>query len=611
MAPDRPAAELAIEGTEDRRARNGAGMTPATRDADAELEERPAVDEESLPDQEVDRSDVTEPGDEPSLPFGPRRRPSGGRAHAPFRLGTVGWAWLALVLVAGFAWGSAVARGTPIFLDRFDDEILRGAEAARTRFTTDLAYTFAFLGSGWVIFALRWGTIGVLAWYRRGRQLITFVVAILVLRVGVAVLAAAISRPTPLGVRSLAGWRGQSPAPETAALAVTLVGMAYALLPPGRARRWAFAGSGLAVTLLSISLIELGSSRPTDALFGAIFGGAVAVLAFRIFCPDEIFPVTYARRGRAAHLEIDERREEAIRTALEEQAGVDLLSIEPIGEGSSGGSTPLELEVRDRDTGRTSRRFAKLYSSTHLRADRWYKLGRTILYGELEDEASFETVRRLVEYEDYMLRVMNEAGVPTVKPRGFVEVDPDREYLLMTSFLEADEIGPDTQMSDAAIDAGFEAVRRMWDHGLAHRDVKPGNVLVRGDELCLVDVAFGQLRPSPWRQAVDLANMMLVLGLAAGAKRVHARATERFSDEEIGEAFAAAQGPAIPRQLRQSLRDEAPELFEEFRELAPEHEPIAIQRWSVRRVTLTVQAAVVVIVFAALVVVNVANPHSV
>jgi tRNA A-37 threonylcarbamoyl transferase component Bud32/membrane-associated phospholipid phosphatase len=586
--------------------------TKAARDAD-EDRTQPRDDEEgeSLPQEPVDRSDVTEPGDEPSLPFGPRRRPAGGRERAPFRLGAVGWAWLALVVVAGASWGLATARGSPILLDRFDDEVLRGAEAARSRVTTDLAYAFALLGSGWVIFALRWGTIGVLAWYRRGRQLVTFVGAILILRIGVAVLTAAISRPTPLGVHSLAGWQGSSPSPETAALAVTLVGMAYSLVPQGTMRRWAFAGSAVAVTLLSAARIELGQDRPTDDLFGAIFGAAVAVLAFRIFCPDEIFPVTYARRGRAAHLEIDKEREGAIRTALDEQAGVELVSIEPIGEESSGASTPLRLEVRDQESGRTSTRFAKLYSSTHLRADRWYKLGRTVLYGELEDEATFESVRRLVEYEDYMLRLMNEAGVPTVEPRGFLEVVSDREYLLMTSFVDAEEIDPETRLSDAAIDEGLQAVHRMWDHGLSHRDVKPGNVLVRGDEIYVIDVAFGQMRPSPWRQSVDLANMMLVLGIAAGAKRVYARATERFSPEEIGEAFAAAQGPAIPRQLRQMLKDEAPDLIDEFRSLAPEHEPIAIQRWSVRRVTLTARTVLVVLALAALVAVNVANPHSV
>jgi hypothetical protein len=52
----------------------------------------------------------------------------------------------------------------------------------------------------------------------------------------------------------------------------------------------------------------------------------------------------------------------------------------------------------------------------HVRADRWYKLGRTILYGQLEDETPFQSVRRFVEYEDYTLRHARRPRVPTPEP---------------------------------------------------------------------------------------------------------------------------------------------------------------------------------------------------
>ena len=64
-------------------------------------------------------------------------------------------------------------------------------------------------------------------------------------------------------------------------------------------------------------------------------------------------------------------------------------------------------------------------------------------------------------------------------------------------------------------------MRRLWDAGLAHRDIKPANLLVRDGHLVLIDVAFAQVRPSPWRQAVDLANMMLVLAVRTDAERVY------------------------------------------------------------------------------------------
>ena len=75
------------------------------------------------------------------------------------------------------------------------------------------------------------------------------------------------------------------------------------------------------------------------------------------------------------------------------------------------------------------------------------------------------------------------------------------------------------------IDQGLVSpIRKMWDAGIAHRDIKPGNLMVRSGELLLIDVAFVQVRPSPWRQAVDLGNMVRLPALRTGPERVYRRA---------------------------------------------------------------------------------------
>jgi tRNA A-37 threonylcarbamoyl transferase component Bud32 len=332
--------------------------------------------------------------------------------------------------------------------------------------------------------------------------------------------------------------------------------------------------------------LYLAVDRPTDAGFAAIFGVAVALVAFRWFTPNEVFPVTY-KRGKSAHLDVGGRRGEAIVKAVGDQLGLTVLDAKPVGLEGSGGSTPLRLRIAATETEPEQYLFAKLYAKNHVRADRWYKLGRTILYGALEDEAPFQSVRRFVEYEDYTLRLLEDTGIPTAKPYGIVEITPEREYMIVTEFFKGAVEISEAEVDDRVIHGGLKLIRDLWDAGLAHRDIKPANLMVRDGEVLLIDVFFVQVRPSPWRQAVDLANMMLVLALKSDAPSVYSAALEYFTPDEIAEAFAATRGIASPTQLRNEMKKDGRDLVAEFRALAPEREPIPIQRWSLRRVGLT------------------------
>ena len=204
-------------------------------------------------------------------------------------------------------------------------------------------------------------------------------------------------------------------------------------------------------------------------------------------------------------------------------------------------------------------------------------------------------MRRLAQYEDYALRLLQDIGVAAATPYGIVEITPEREYMLVTEYFDgAVEIG-EAEVDDDLIDQGLLLIRKLWDAGVAHRDIKPGNLMVRDGELLLIDVAFVQVRPSPWRQAVDLGNMMLVLAVRADPERVYRRALRYFTPAELAEAFAATRGVASPTQLRAFMKRDPRDLLGEFRTLAPQRQPIVLQRWSARRVTL---AAALLAVFA-------------
>jgi serine/threonine protein kinase len=169
--------------------------------------------------------------------------------------------------------------------------------------------------------------------------------------------------------------------------------------------------------------------------------------------------------------------------------------------------------------------------------------------------------------------------------------------MLVTEFFDgAVEIG-EAEIDDQIIDEGIALVRRLWNNGLAHRDIKPANLMVKDGHLRVVDVAFAQVRPSPWREAVDLANMMLVLGVRTDAERVYRRTLAYFTPDEIAEAFAAARGIASPSQLRSLMKQDGRDLVAQFRALAPARRPISLQTWGPRRVVLAI-ALVVTTAFA-------------
>jgi tRNA A-37 threonylcarbamoyl transferase component Bud32 len=534
-----------------------------------------------------------------------RRRPSGEPPALPREIGRTGRLLLMLVVVGAALTVAAALIGTrATAIDRMDSALLRGLARVRTGAITDVMQFVDGLASRWPLRGLRWATLLVLVVFRRWRHLFVFVGSLLTVEYLTYATSLAVARSRPFGVEIVTDWIGFSfPSRPVASLAVTLFGMSYGLVPAGQPRFQAKVAASVVIGVVCLARTYLGVDHLSDLGLGVLIGVTVPIVAFRWFAPNDVFPVTF-RRGKTAHLDVTGRRGEAIVKAVRDQLGVDVTEVRPIGLAGSGGSTPLRLTLVDEAGGLQRYAFAKLYAQNHVRADRWYKLGRQILYGALEDETPFQTVRRFVEYEDYTLRLMADSGLSTPRPFGVVEITPEREYMIVMEFFHgALELG-DAAVDEDVVDQGLALIRRLWETGLAHRDIKPANLMLQDGRLRLIDVFFVQVRPSPWRQAVDLANMMLVLALRSDTETVYRVALRHFTPEEIAEAFAATRGVASPTQLRTMIRRDGRNLIEEFRRLAPPHDPIPIQRWSVRRIVRTLWVLLIGLLLLGLVVSN-------
>ena len=329
-------------------------------------------------------SPVVPPGNVPAQRPARQRRPTGAPPPLPhpFRVTTTAWLVLTVLIVAcAFVFSAQ----TPWLRldDRANTWFLQMLAQVRTPWLTDVAGGIKAAGSGWGVTVIGLSVVALTMLFRRWRHLLVFLGGLFFLEIVGQWIYFGLSRPRPYGITIISGWGGYSaPSPPVMVLTVFLMGAVYCLVVPGRPRAWAKTVVVAVVVLFGLARLYLAVDHPDDVLFAVALGVAIPVTAFRWFTPNEVFPVVY-RRGRTAHVDVGGRRGDAIRLAVRDQLGLTVLEVKPVGLESSAGSTPLRLRV---EGGPDEYVFAKLYTKGHVRADRWYKLSRTVLYGSLEDE---------------------------------------------------------------------------------------------------------------------------------------------------------------------------------------------------------------------------------
>ena len=224
-----------------------------------------------------------------------------------------------------------------------------------------------------IVMAVRWIAVLVLLVQRRVRHAVVFVVTFVAMDWLVARLLY-VEQPRPSTSMLEASTTYGFPSKAIAALAITLfaVAMAFTAHGPRRSRHLAAIGSLLGAIIVARLYLVTGS-RHNGFLFAAVLAAAVAAVMFRWLAPEESFPVT-DRQHRGCPSRPPRRTPCRVVQAMADQLGLTVVDVEPFGLEGSAGSSPLRMTLDD-----GSRLFGKICSSSHERADRWYRFGRTPL----------------------------------------------------------------------------------------------------------------------------------------------------------------------------------------------------------------------------------------
>ena len=106
------------------------------------------------------------------------------------------------------------------------------------------------------------------------------------------------------------------PSRAISALAITLFAMTFVLVPRGRGRDRLRVGCTAALVLVVAAELYLAADYLSAAAYALLLSPCVADVTFRWLVPEEGFPVSYRRRGSAAHLDLSGARGAAIVRAM-------------------------------------------------------------------------------------------------------------------------------------------------------------------------------------------------------------------------------------------------------------------------------------------------------
>jgi undecaprenyl-diphosphatase len=375
---------------------------------------------------------------------------------------------------------------------------------------------------------------GALLWFRRFRLLATLVGTAVAAAAGWAGLVLLLSPDGPARVAASQGSAGwlfgagfPGPAAVAAAVGVTLAASPWLSLPW---RRVAWPVVGLSAVADLVAGVALPVEMVLAVAVGAVVGAGVLVA---LGAPD--------RR-------IDE---DAVREALR-AAGLAVRSVRRA-DVHTKGSEPFVATLSD-----GSGRFVKALGPDQRHADLLYRGYRFARLRGVGDALPASSLKQSVEHQALVGLVADRAAVRVPRVDRLAAASGGSLLLVMQLVdgrsLQAE---PGERVTDELLRGMWDQVRRMHGAGIAHRSLRPANVMVDGSSRpWIVDFSFAELVATERQRALDRAELLASTACLVGADRAVAAAAAVLDGSDLASAVPLLQPLALSSATRRAIHRE-------------------------------------------------------
>jgi uncharacterized membrane protein YbhN (UPF0104 family) len=261
-------------------------------------------------------------------------------------------------------------------------------------------------------------------------------------------------------------------------------------------------------------------------------------------------------------------------------------------------------------TGEASRRYAavirggervdvRVFDRDQQAAGALYRVYRLVrLRGQVSRRAPL-TTDRAAERTALLTYAVEDAGVPTPRLRALLRAGPEA-LVLATEERDGTALADlAATLTDAQLEAVWEAVDRLHTHRVAHRSLTADRILIDGaGQVVLLDPGGGDVAASDLQLRLDLSQLLAELAALVGPDRAGDLALRRLGAADVVALVPLLQPVALARSTRSALRrdkDVLPALRKRLLATAPQDAPEVppVQLERIRLRTLVTMAATV------------------